>query len=97
MPQRGLFTRSDQYSFVQQGVPSIFLVPRRANRDKAPGKRWNHYHKVSDEVELIDFEQLGRFTDVNHAIIRNVANMAEKPVWNAGDFFAKTFGGEMAQ
>ena len=97
MPQRGLFTRSDQYSFVQQGVPSIFLVPRQANRDKAPGKRWNHYHKVSDEVELIDFEQLGRFTDVNHAIIRNIANMAEKPVWNAGDFFAKTFGGEMAQ
>jgi hypothetical protein len=34
---------------------------------------------------------------VNQAIIRNVANMAEKPVWNAGDFFAKTFGGEMAQ
>jgi hypothetical protein len=97
MPQRGLFTRSDQYSFVQQGVPAIFLVTRRANRDKAPGKRWNHYHKVTDEVSFIDFEQLGRFTDVNQAIIRNVANMAEKPVWNAGDFFAKTFGGEMAQ
>lgn len=98
-PEQGIFARSDQYSFVQQGVPAIFLVTGPANGGGAAGGDFlaNHYHKVSDEVALIDFEQLGRFTDVNHAIIRNVANMAEKPVWKAGDFFAKTFGGEMEQ
>lgn len=96
-PEQGIFTRSDQYSFVQQGVPAIFLVTGTANGGEAAGRDFlaNHYHKVSDEVALIDFEQLGRFADVNFAIIGNVANMAEKPVWNAGDFFARTFGGEM--
>ncbi len=99
MPQEGLFTRSDQYSFVEQGVPAIFLVTGWANGGALAQADFvkNHYHQVSDEVSLINFEQLGRFTDVNYAIIRNVANMAEKPVWKAGDFFARTFGGEMEQ
>jgi hypothetical protein len=99
VPQEGLFTRSDQYSFVEQGVPSIFLVTGWANGGAEAGEDFlkNHYHQVSDEVSLIDFEQLGRFTDLNLAIIRNIANMAQKPVWKAGDFFAKTFNGEMEQ
>ncbi len=99
MPQEGLFTRSDQYSFVEQGVPAIFLVTGWGNGGEAAGGDFikNHYHKESDEISLIDFEQLGRFTDVNYAIIRNVANMAGKPVWKAGDFFARTFNGEMEQ
>ncbi len=98
MPQEGLFTRSDQYSFVEQGVPAIFLVTGWANGGAAAQAEFlTHYHQPSDEISLIDFEQLGRFTDVNYAIIRNVANMTQKPVWKAGDFFAKTFGGEMEQ
>lgn len=99
IPEQGLFTRSDQYRFVEQGVPAIYLVTGWANGGQAAqgGFLSTHYHRVSDEVSLIDFEQLGRFTDVNFAIIQNVANMAEKPVWKPGDFFAETFGGEMEE
>lgn len=98
-PERFFFVRSDQYSFVEQGIPAVYLATGWANGGEAAEKDYdaNHYHSLSDEASLIDFEQLGRFTDVNYAIIRNVANMAEKPVWKAGDFFAKTFGGEMAE
>ncbi len=99
VPEQGLFTRSDQYRFVEQGIPAIFLVTGWGNGGEAAQQEFltTHYHQVSDEVSLIDFEQLGRFTDVNFSIIQNVANMAEKPVWKAGDFFAKTFGGEIEQ
>ncbi|MEP5937166.1 MAG: M28 family metallopeptidase [Erythrobacter sp.] len=99
IPEQGLFTRSDQYRFVEQGIPAIYLVTGWANGGQAAqmGFLGKHYHRVSDEISLVDFEQLGRFTDVNLAIIQNVANMAEKPVWKAGDFFAKTFGGEMEE
>lgn len=98
-PEQGIFTRSDQYSFVEQGVPAIYLATGIANGGAAAGGEFlaNHYHQVSDEAGLIDFEQLGRFTDMNYAIIRGVASMAEKPVWKAGDFFARTFGGEMEE
>ena len=52
----------------------------------------NHYHEVSDEVGLVDFASLTRFAAVNYAIARNIGNMAERPVWNPGDFFGETFG-----
>lgn len=96
VPEEGSFTRSDQYRFVEQGVPAVYLATGWANGGKEAQKDFlaNHYHRVSDEASLVDFEQLGRFTDVNYAIIRNIANMAQKPVWKAGDFFAKTFAGE---
>ena len=31
LPEEGLFTRSDHYRFVQQGVPSVFLMTGFAN------------------------------------------------------------------
>lgn len=98
-PEEGNFTRSDQYSFVEQGVPAVYLATGWANGGEQAEKDFlaNYYHQVSDEVSLIDFEQLGRFTDVNYAIIRNVSNMAQKPMWKPGDFFAETFNGEMEQ
>jgi hypothetical protein len=83
----------------QSGAFALTVPTAGANGGGAAAEDFvkNHYHQVSDEVSLIDFEQLGRFADVNFEIIRNVANMAEKPVRNAGDFFAETFGGEMEQ
>ncbi len=97
VPEQGLFARSDQYSFVQQGVPSLFLVTGHGGDGAAAQADFleNHYHKPSDEVGLIDFTQLKRFTDVNHDITRSVANMDERPVWLKGDFFGRAFGGEM--
>ncbi len=99
VPEEGLFARSDQYSFVQQGVPSLFLVTGHGGDGAAAQADFlkNHYHKPSDEVGLIDFTQLKRFTDVNHDITRSVANMDERPVWLKGDFFGNAFGGEMQE
>ncbi|MES2339961.1 MAG: M28 family metallopeptidase [Pseudomonadota bacterium] len=97
MPEQGLFTRSDHYRFVQQGVPSVFLWPGQAG----PGKKAvedffeNHYHKPSDEVwqPALDWSQGVRFIDVNYAIAREIADGAERPRWNKGDFFGTLFGG----
>ena len=97
MPEQGLFTRSDHYRFVQQGIPSVFLWPGQAG----PGKKAvedffeNHYHKPSDEVwqPALDWSQGVRFIDVNYAIAREIADGAERPRWNKGDFFGTTFNG----
>lgn len=98
MPDQGLFTRSDHYSFVKQGVPAVYLGPGfESGGEEAQGEFLKtHYHEASDEVSLVDFAALQKFSDVKTSIARNIANMPERPVWNAGDFFGVTFGGAMS-
>ena len=96
-PEQGFFTRSDQYSYVKAGIPAVYLDLGFANGgEEAQGVVFDdHYHEPSDEIGLVDFAALERFTAVNHAIARNVANMEETPAWQPGDFFGTTFGGRI--
>ena len=98
IPEEGLFTRSDHYMFVRQGVPAVYLKPGFSDGGQEAQEKFrkSHYHEASDEVDLVDFSALQRFTDVKADIARNIANMPERPVWNAGDFFGTTFEGPMA-
>lgn len=97
-PEQGFFTRSDQYSFVKQGAPAIFLRPGFAGDGEAAQNefRAKHYHQPSDEAALINYGALARFSQVNYEIARNIADMDKRPVWKKGDFFGETFGGPMA-
>ncbi len=98
-PEQGLFVRSDQYSYVKQGVPAIYMKPGFANGGEEAQNlfRKEHYHKASDEADLVDFEQLRRFSAVNYEIARGVADMDERPRWRKGDFFGRTFEGPMEE
>ena len=99
MPEQALFTRSDHYSFVQRGIPSVFLMTGFKSKDPAfdGGKEFtdflkNHYHQHSDEVDLpINYDAAATFTEVNLMIGLEVANQEERPTWNEGDFFGKVF------
>lgn len=98
-PEQGLFTRSDHYMFVRQGIPSIFLATGMAsfNKDENGAKLWGeflskHYHKPSDDLNLpINFDAAARFAQLNYNIALEIANAAQKPSWNKGDFFGDTF------
>lgn len=97
VPELGVFTRSDHYRFVEQGVPSIFLWTGFANGGEK--KFWdfyqNHYHAPSDDISLpIRFKDLARFAEVNYIIARALADNPDRPVWNDGDFFGDLFSGE---
>lgn len=96
-PEEGIFTRSDHYSFVEQGVPSIYLDTGPGNGGEEAFQAFikNHYHQPSDEIELIDFTQAARFADINYDIARGIANMDKRPVWKKGDFFGTVFKGWM--
>ncbi len=74
------------------------MRPGFANGGEAQNTfRLKHYHRVSDEIDLVDFGALAAFTEVNAQIARNVADMDERPVWVKGDFFGTTFNGLMAE
>jgi hypothetical protein len=96
-PDQGMFTRTDHYSFVKQGVPAIYLVPGYANGGESAQAEFlkTHYHQPSDELRHVNLEALSRFTAVKLEIARNIANMPERPVWKDGDFFGTTFNGPM--
>ena len=94
LPEEGLFTRSDHYRFVQQGIPSVFLMTGHAG----PGKQAfndfleKHYHQPSDDLKLpFDWVAGAKFAEVNYTIVRAIANEAELPRWYADSFFGKEF------
>jgi hypothetical protein len=100
MPEEVLFVRSDQYSFVRKGVPAVFFVPgfRSADPSVDAGRIFTeflqtHYHKPSDDISLPFLAQPAEaFTLANYYLILSIANDAERPAWNEGDFFGDRFG-----
>jgi len=95
-PEQGIFTRSDHYRFVQQGVPSVFLV----TGDKGPGVSANpdflqhHYHQPSDQPDLpFDWAAGAKFVTLNLAIATTIADAPDRPRWNKGDFFGTLYDG----
>lgn len=102
MPQEGIFTRSDHYRFVQQGIPSVFLVTGWGEGvgGKDGGAIFREflgktYHSPADQIDLdIDFNAGAKFAYANWLIASAIANGDERPSWNEGDFFGDTFGGK---
>jgi Zn-dependent M28 family amino/carboxypeptidase len=94
MPEQGIFTRSDHYSFVVEGVPSIMLATGFAGegRAKFTGFLQHSYHKPNDDLSQ-DFNWAAgaKFARVNYLIARAVADGAQAPRWYAGNFFGETF------
>ena len=98
-PEQALFTRSDHYAFVKQGVPSVFMVPGLTSKDPDidGSKKFGeflatHYHKPSDDInQPFNWEAAKTFTRVNAEIGLTLATQANRPEWNDGDFFGNTF------
>ena len=93
-PQRNLFIRSDQYSFIQQGIPSLaFKVgykPRSA--EEAVARKWlaERYHAPSDDVnQPVDLKAAGGFNRILLLLTESIANQAERPKWKESSFFRR--------
>jgi Zn-dependent M28 family amino/carboxypeptidase len=100
-PERNRFTRSDQYSFIRQGVPALALKVGFAtgSPDAAIEATWTaeRYHQPSDDLQQpIDLGTAVTFTQFVGALTSNVANHAARPRWKPTSFF-KRFepGGEL--
>ena len=96
LPQEGLFTRSDHYKFVLEGIPAVFLMTGFANggREGFTDFLAHHYHRPSDDLsQPINWQAGARFARLNYLIAREIANGAEAPRWYRGSFFGDAFGG----
>jgi Zn-dependent M28 family amino/carboxypeptidase len=101
MPEQNIFVRSDQYALVKKGVPAVYLMPGFTAKDPSVNGQEvfgrflsAHYHKPSDDLSLpMDLNAAARFTRVNLAVVRAIADDRAEPTWNPGNFFGKTFAG----
>lgn len=94
-PDQAGFVRSDQYSFVRIGVPSIILGAKRSGDARTQALDWvkNRYHQPSDDMsQPLDFIAAARFTDDLFKIAQSIAQQDQRPKWNKGDFFGERFG-----
>ncbi|WP_333592687.1 M28 family peptidase [Brevundimonas sp.] len=94
MPEQGVFTRSDHYSFVKAGVPSIMLATGYANGGEAAWGAFfgGAYHQPSDDMSVpFHWEAAVRFARVNGAIARSIADAPERPMWYRGNTFGDQF------
>ncbi len=94
MPEQGVFTRSDHYSFVKAGVPSVMLATGYANGGQAAWGTFfaNGYHKPADDLSGdFNWDAAARFARVNAAIARAIADADQRPLWYQGNSFGDRF------
>jgi hypothetical protein len=94
VPEQGLFTRSDHYSFVKEGVPGVFLVTGFANGGKKAFDEYERtaYHRPADDMrQPIDWNAAAKFARINYLIARDVADAAQRPLWYEGGLIGNTY------
>ncbi|MEA3041960.1 MAG: hypothetical protein QOC65_1449 [Sphingomonadales bacterium] len=94
LPEEGLFTRSDHYNFVREGIPSVFLMTGFAGEGERAFRRFlaERYHRPGDDLaQPFDWRAGARFAELNWLIAREIADSPEAPLWYRGSFFGDAF------
>ena len=92
-PEQVRFIRSDQYSFIQRGIPALaFKVgyTKDSPEDKTVSE-WllTRYHKPSDDLEQpVNFQTAVAFDSLYFDIVSAVANRETRPAWYPQSVFA---------
>ena len=93
-PEQNRFIRSDQYSFIREGIPSLafkfgyeFGSPEEKIR-----KDWvrDRYHKPSDDLtQPVDTAAAAHFDRIIADLLVRVADDPSRPHWNSDSFFKR--------
>ncbi|QWP77753.1 M20/M25/M40 family metallo-hydrolase [Lysobacter sp. K5869] len=97
IPEESIFIRSDQYAFIRNGVPAVYLIGGLSGSEAAKeqlGKFLRgEYHQPGDDVsQPIQYADAARLARLNARIGEAIADAPQRPAWNRGDFFAEKFG-----
>jgi hypothetical protein len=93
-PARNRFIRSDQYSFIRQGIPALALKVgyEPGSPQAAIAAAWTkeRYHAPSDDLQQpVDLEAAAGFTSLLGKLADAVANQPQRPRWNSDSFFKR--------
>ena len=93
-PLRNAFIRSDQYSFIRQGIPAVAMSVgyRPGTPEAIAHKTWltERYHAPSDDInQPVDLAAAGKFEDIVQGLAVRVADDTQRPRWNNDSFFQR--------
>ncbi|HEX8239765.1 MAG TPA: M28 family metallopeptidase [Allosphingosinicella sp.] len=93
-PDRNAFVRSDQYSFIREGVPSLAFKfgfgPKDPEAEIEHQWRSTRYHAPSDDLsQPVAKADAIRLHDFVAELGLRVANAPERPSWGAQSFFRR--------
>jgi hypothetical protein len=96
-PNENRFVRSDQYSFVVNGIPALHI--KYGNKSNVPGfnlvdfvRQWRakYYHQAADGMDgIFNFTAAKTYVHLNFLISYSIAQTKERPTWNKGDLFGR--------
>jgi hypothetical protein len=93
-PEQNRFIRSDQYSFIRRGIPSLAFKfgYEPGSPDEKMRRDWvkNIYHKPADDLnQPIDAAAAARFDRIILNLLQRVADAPERPTWKQDSFFRR--------
>ncbi len=93
-PLRNVFIRSDQYSFIREGVPSLAIKvgAEKGSPEEQVMKRWltERYHAPSDDLKQpVDKQTAAKFDQFMAKLLERIADQPERPRWKNGSFFKR--------
>jgi Peptidase family M28 len=93
-PKRNIFIRSDQYSFIRRGIPSLALKVGYGKGSPEEGivKKWltERYHAPSDDLaQPVDKRAAAAFDVLVAKLLERVANRDQRPHWKDTSFFKR--------
>jgi Zn-dependent M28 family amino/carboxypeptidase len=93
-PQRNRFIRSDQYSFIREGVPALAMKVGydEGSPEAKVAADWTRerYHGPADDLQQpIDRGAAVLFTDMIGKLCVQVANRPTRPEWKTESFFKR--------
>jgi len=93
-PDHVRFIRSDQYSFIKQGVPSLAFkfgwLPGTPEEKLFNDWYKERYHGVKDDVtQPVDAAAAAQFNAILEKLALRIANADQRPTWNSDSFFKR--------
>jgi Zn-dependent M28 family amino/carboxypeptidase len=94
LPDRNVFIRTDQFSFVREGIPALVFKFGFAKGTREfqieHGWRANRYHSPSDDLEQPMLrEEAVKLDDFVATLAAQVANAPDRPAWLPDSVFRK--------
>ena len=88
-PERNLLQRSDQWPFMQAGIPATAFVfgYRPGSRSEQIYRQWYRtgYHKPQDDLKQpMDWKAAADFNRFFYALVERVADQGAAPAWKPG-------------
>jgi hypothetical protein len=93
-PDHNRFIRSDQYSFIRKGVPSLAFkfgwLPGTPEEKKFNDWYKERYHGPADDLsQPVDLAGAAQFNAILEKLALRVADETERPRWKAESFFKR--------